>query len=426
MRLPAQERGKGVKTYFSRPAPALVAIFMKKPPIRQYYIDSLRGLAALIVVFHHYLLVFYPYTVGGQQGGYEQHFTWENIFFYPPFGLLNAGRLAVSLFFILSGYVLSYKYLGEAGQSFKILASIIKRPIRLGGLVWFSIICGACLWYWGLFANNSVAEVTSSQWFGTCWANKFDFNRLFFILRNAAFSRGRVFNPPLWTIKVELYGSIMVFLYILLLGQFRYRILVSALLIFLFRGNLYQGFWIGLCIADLKKNFISPKSIRLGTILNILIFVIFMYGSSYPAFVNKDFIQGTIYSYLPVSNFPNNVYPMFFALLIFLLVLSNKWAKDFLNNPFFLCLGEISYGIYAMHFIVLGSLSSWLFLVIHRFLGYNFSFWIVFLSALPTIVGLAYIVTKYVDIPSIKLANYVGRKVVYLHRYYPKHRGDPS
>jgi len=189
---------------------------------RQAHLDSLRGIAALIVVIAHYLAAFYPYTIFGNQGGYQQHADWENMVFYPPFGLLVAGHFAVCLFFILSGYVLSYSYLGESKRRQKILASIIKRPIRLGGLVWLAIICGSLLWYCGLFFNGEVSDLTSSKpWLNSFWEKNFNFNAFFIDFASSAFSKGSIYNPPLWTIKIELYGSLMVYLFLLFLGNFK-------------------------------------------------------------------------------------------------------------------------------------------------------------------------------------------------------------
>ncbi len=387
---------------------------MKQTWTRQPYLDSLRGVAALIVVIHHYLLLFYPYTVYGKQAGYTQHFRFENIFFYPPFGLINAGRFAICLFFILSGYVLSFNNLGVPGRTANILASIVKRPIRLGGIVIFSIICGAALWYWGLFANNLVATITTSKWFGHCWSHKFDFHRLFFILRTSMFSRGMVYNPPLWTIKIELYGSMLVFVYTLLFGRFKYRLLVAVFLIILLRDSLYQGFVIGLCLADLKKNYNIQKftARAWATKFHWLIIVVFVYLSSYPAFVNKEFLQKTVYTYLPDSKYLGTSYPMLSALLVFILVLSSGWAKKILNNKIFLYIGTISYAIYAMHFLIIGSLSSWLFLALQDPIGYIPAFLVVFLSTIPVIIITAHFVTMYIDKPSIKLAYFVGKKVI--------------
>jgi peptidoglycan/LPS O-acetylase OafA/YrhL len=65
-------------------------------PRRYYELDSLRGLAALTVVFLHFSRICSPRVV--------------HIFNYTPLRLLVAGRAAVILFFLLSGLVLTLPY----------------------------------------------------------------------------------------------------------------------------------------------------------------------------------------------------------------------------------------------------------------------------------------------------------------------------
>jgi peptidoglycan/LPS O-acetylase OafA/YrhL len=384
---------------------------------RQTHLDSLRGLAALIVVFVHYLAIFYPYTIFGKQGEYRQHLSLENIIFFPPFGLLAAGHLAVCLFFILSGYVLSYSHLGESQRGHIIIASIIKRPIRLGGLVWFTIICSSLLWHYGLFPSSEVADLTSSKpWFSDCYSGNIVFYNFFIDLTTSSFSKGSFYNPPLWTIKIELYGSLMIYFFALVFGRFRYRLIVCVLLIILFKNKLYQGFWIGLFFADIIKNHTFQNPIRLHKINYFwLLMIFFIYLSSYPSEVTQEFLKGTIYAYLPDDKGFGGGYPMLSAVLIFILILLNNRIKQYLNLPALQFLGHISYGLYTTHFLIMASLSSWLFLFLTNFLSYNLSFIIVLLSGMPIIILAAFLVTKYVDNPSIKLANYIGKKGIDLY-----------
>ena len=390
---------------------------------RQTHLDSLRGVAALIVVITHYFTVFYPYTIFGLQGGYQQHSSWENFVFFPPLGIIISGRLAICLFFILSGYVLSYSHLGEPHRLRKILVSIIKRPIRLGGLVWFSMIAGSLLWYFGLFANISVADLTGSKpWFNNFWTGDFNLSKFLVNLTTASFSRGEIYNPPLWTIKIELYGSMMIFLFLLLFGQARFRLLISILLVLVFYDSLYQGFWIGLSIADIVKNHNDNRSPGLRSALNYLIIILFVYLSSYPHFVDHDFLRGTIYAALPDDHGFGGGYPMLAALLIFILLVTNATLKKHLNKPVFQFFGHISYALYVMHFLVLGSLSSWLFQILYNKLGYNGSFIISFSLGLSVMVMVSYIATRYIDDPAIRFSNYFGNKVLNIFALFPSTR----
>jgi len=380
---------------------------------RQTHLDSLRGIAALIVVVDHHLAAFYPYTIFGPQGTYQQHTIWEDLVFYPPFGLAGAGPFAVCLFFILSGYVLSYSHLGELHRRKKITASIIKRPIRLGGLVWFTIICGSLLWYYGLFFNGVAAELTGSKpWFNNYWAGDFDFCRFLINLTTSAFNKGKIYNPPLWTIKIELYGSLLVYLFLWLFGKSKYRMAVAIFLIILSRYSLYQGFWIGLLIADIIKKQSADNPFKLPEVYKYLLLMLFVYLSSYPNYVSHKFLDSTIYSFLPDDKDFGGGYSMLAALAVFLLAVTNNQFKKCLNLPFLRFLGGISYGLYAIHFLIIGSFSSWLFLTLSEFFNFNVSFILVLLTGLPLIIFAAYLSTKWIDNPSIRIADYIGGKVV--------------
>jgi peptidoglycan/LPS O-acetylase OafA/YrhL len=73
-------------------------------------LDGLRGLAALVVVAHHALLV-WPVLYAQYGPPNRTSATWYLA--YTPLHLLWAGREAVIIFFILSGFVLVLPYLGR-------------------------------------------------------------------------------------------------------------------------------------------------------------------------------------------------------------------------------------------------------------------------------------------------------------------------
>lgn len=70
--------------------------------VRLGSLDSLRGLAALVVVFHHQFLTLFGYD------GAEARWM-----FRTPLRLLVAGRASVLLFFVLSGFVLNLSLAGR-------------------------------------------------------------------------------------------------------------------------------------------------------------------------------------------------------------------------------------------------------------------------------------------------------------------------
>lgn len=388
---------------------------MDKEPkqTHQAHLDSLRGIAALIVVFTHYIGAFFPYAAFSNQGSYQQKHLLEEIFFYPPFGLFAAGHLAVCLFFILSGYVLSYNYLGESGKKIKLLGAIAKRPIRLGGVVLGTTTLSALLWANKLYYNAQLVEISSSKpWFFDLWKGEFALKDFLLNSASSLFARAEIYNISLWTIQVELYGSILVFLALILFANFKYRWVIFSLLILVFSKSFYQGFFLGVLLADLVKHRPVKISLRLKQAITFLLGWMFFYLGSYPHYANIDSIKTTVYYWLPADTKYEGGYPMFSALLLFCFICLNDRIKTGLQLPVFKYLGKVSYGVYGVHILVIGSLSSWLFLQSYQQLGYLCAFMIAFVVGLTVIIATGHLITLYVDKPAIRLANFIGSKVM--------------
>lgn len=385
--------------------------------LRQHHFDSLRGIASVSVLMAHYLAAFYPYTIFGSRGGYPQREAWESIIFTPPFGSLVGGPLSVWLFFMLSGYVLSYGYLGEPIRVRKLLDAIIRRPIRLGGIVLFTILLSSILWGSHLYFNDLVADLSHSKpWFASYWQGEVQLSGLLVDVITAMFKKAELYNPPFWTIRIELYGSILTFILMLAIGRLRYRLLLFfAVFLTLWTTESEfarcSGLILGVIIADLVKNhnlIIRLRARRIFSFILLLTFLLFCYCDRLS---DDRFTQMTVYRFVPKDS-ELGLYSLLAALALFLLVIIDDRLKAFLQHPFFQFLGKISYSLYAIHFLILGSISSWLFLKISPYLPYQLSFLLVFLWSAPIIVITSIWMTKYIDEPSIKAAAYVSKRVI--------------
>ncbi|WP_175405518.1 MULTISPECIES: acyltransferase family protein [unclassified Pseudomonas] len=103
-------------------------------------LDGLRGIAAVIVVFSHVLFWFYPAMHLGERtkGRPLDGIEW----FQSPFTFFYRGGFSVSMFFILSGLVLTYSISRNPDVLLAVRKAALKRYIRLGVPVGASVIIG--------------------------------------------------------------------------------------------------------------------------------------------------------------------------------------------------------------------------------------------------------------------------------------------
>lgn len=112
-----------------RPVPAAPAFGFADTKPHYELLDGLRGVAALLVVFHH---VFEGYAFAGSVNGVSDgtltHF--------------NHGYLAVDFFFLLSGFVIGYAYDDRWSRGFTVGQFFRRRLIRLHPLVVLAAVVG--------------------------------------------------------------------------------------------------------------------------------------------------------------------------------------------------------------------------------------------------------------------------------------------
>jgi len=378
-----------------------------KEPKRPY-LDSLRGIAAIVVVCTHFLEAFYPHAVFG--GNYPQQSSLESLFHYPPFSLVVAGNFAVCLFFVLSGFVLTNGHMQTQPRS-KLFKAMIKRPIRLGGMVAFSVLVGFVLLTCGCFYNWKVSELTGSHpWFSGFWSDPVSLSQFANDFALRLFSTSESYNPPMWTILKELKGSYIVFLYLLSRTHLKaiQRAAVLAILFLMMRNSLYVGFVIGLVFAELDRLPIievrsSPKYLFRTLLIGLLV-------GMQPYYLDSSKESSGILSVF--SRFGTGGFSMTGAILVFGSVLWSAKIQHCLNHRILRYVGSVSYAMYALHFLLLGSLTSWIYLNLVGVLGHFPAALFAVLATLPVLAVLSHFVTKTIDKRSNELSNWLANKLV--------------
>jgi peptidoglycan/LPS O-acetylase OafA/YrhL len=134
----------------------------------------------------------------------------------PAFALLD-GPGAVMLFFVLSGYVLPLAYF-RSGRIEVVLRAVAKRWFRLLGLTLTAAVGSYLLFRVGLYYYREAAEFTQSSWlasFGGGDVNgQLQPSVLRAVLEGSVFAflqQANLYDPVLWTMRDELFGSLLTF-----------------------------------------------------------------------------------------------------------------------------------------------------------------------------------------------------------------------
>jgi peptidoglycan/LPS O-acetylase OafA/YrhL len=377
------------------------------------YLEGLRGIAALMVVINHLIDMFYPAALWGEKHVYR--YPAELLISKSPAILLYSGVLAVVIFFILSGFVLSYKFMRIKDRGI-LISGMIKRYFRLTIPIAFSCMMAYFLMKFKIIFNSNLIENTHLGALSNFYAFKPDFLKALY----DSFI-GVYLNPVLWTMSFELYGSFIVFLSLfsyLIFPKKRqvylfYAILASVLLIL--NSLLMLGcFILGLILCDL---FVSGKLPQVkNKFYKVFLLVLSLYLCSFPYV--KD-IKTTMWGILDTSFMSGQLeqisYLIIGAFILVYLILTSKRLQKFLNIGFARFLGKISFSMYIMHLLIIMSLTSALFKYLIKYLPYDICALIASGVTIPIIFAVSWFVYKYVDLPSIKFSNFINNRIKSLY-----------
>ena len=231
---------------------------MESKARRFRFLDGLRGWAAVVVLSHHVFIDGLP-----ANGFMADLILWAKVFF------LN-GTLAVCVFFVISGFSLSIRYL-DNGDGSALARIAVGRYLRLAVPI-FAI----CAITYGLLvlriippAAQRPAPLDLFLTFTPTVQQLVNFSLLKVFV---AYSGAETYDPPLWTMSYEFYGSFVVFAMVALLRPSRWRTLVlGVLFVSLAALQTYFALFVaGVLIADLFP-LVSPAAPanRAGAVLCI-------------------------------------------------------------------------------------------------------------------------------------------------------------
>ncbi len=317
-------------------------------------LDGLRGGAALTVLIYHYLCLAHPTWTASMVAVPN---GWVDL----PVYLLWNGPFAVALFFVLSGLVMASA--AERSRA-SLAANTGARYLRLA-----IPAAASCLLAWAWLsllpaAADGMADTMqgASRWLGYTYQD--DIKTPAHAMAEGLagiFLRGYSrFNNVLWTLKIELFGSLAVFaLYSLTAGRLRLILLaLGSVILPALSEPSYLAFCLGAALYEANRRGLLA---RLDAILGLRAAVLI--GAVLLAFPGEGFHLREGFAFVPAEwrlGEHRGYLHVIGAALLVVAVLRFGWLSALFCTRPALWLGRMSFSLYLVHVPLLYTFVAWL------------------------------------------------------------------
>jgi peptidoglycan/LPS O-acetylase OafA/YrhL len=420
------------------------------------YLDGLRGVASFVVFMGHYTeenLGWYTEPYGLYEDGAP-----SSPLQMPFIRVIYSARPMVHIFFIISGFVLSYKPLKQIhAQQYSALtttlsSSVFRRALRLFLPSFVTLFVMAVAVYYGI-SDSRYAEpyYSLSSQLAHAWDSCWELSEASWAINDLGYPQP-AYNPALWTIPVEFSQSLLLFAAILGLSRCIANVrlfLLAAMTTFCFySGQIYAvEFLGGMFIAELtliqdgslstpaSSPTILPKfgdaekdagslsaSRAKGVFMKIFWFSNIISGLFIASWTNSHIeeVWGLRFldAHTPSPYDGQRVWFCFAAFQIVAACTQLRCLQRIFTTRIALYLGNISYSLYLMHNLCLTTLEPRVRPILDNFYsrgsfwGRHF-FWISGLMIyLPIIICVSDIFWRAIDTPTVKFARWLESKCV--------------
>lgn len=299
--------------------------------VKKYdYLTSLRGLAALWVVFYHISEYLVPYVA-----------SWLLI-------LISKGHLAVDFFFILSGFIITLNY-EKKFHNFEVAHYkdfLVKRIARIYPLHLFILLSYLIIPLAYLLTNKVMPE-----------GEKYSFvNYLYHLVlvNNWGLGNTLSWNIPAWSISTEWAAYILFPLTVVILARLKVSfapifVLILCLIIYSVfylsgyesLGKNIQGLGFFRCFVEFLMGGIICKYSQKHSLGSSLSYVLLLFVSILTLLIIYNVLSEIIFALVAMA----------LSLFCFLNLHDSRLVSVLRAKPL-MFLGEISYSIYLVHFLV--------------------------------------------------------------------------
>ena len=350
-------------------------------------LGAVRGIASVMVMLAHSLILY------------------RNPDWFQQFTYLFNGRGAVVVFFVLSGFVLTYSLKGRGIDQASVVNFYVKRLFRLYPAIW-AASCLSMLYL--IFVHWRVPSPDASDFFHL----RFRTERYNWIFITASFAGMTAYVlPQIWSIFVELVASVLM-PFIAFAAYHRARLfwwltLAALIASFVIDDKIYYlvglymvDFFIGASIAILPAGIMAVlKSPRLPAGPIALV--------AAAGLVVSQYLPLTYYS--PIAA----LYEATLAGLLIALLVHSKLDCPMLRSRVAVFLGDISYSVYLLHFFVCCSVMKGLDALQNAHvlaLPIPLKSLIVAIATVTITIPLATIFYRYIELPGIQLGKRFGQR----------------
>ena len=316
-------------------------------------LEAIRGAAAVSVLLWHTMLGFFP-----EYSGSFVKFPAAGAAGQPWFGLIY-GTYAVSLFFVLSGYVLTRSYFLSCDRTI-LVRGAVKRWPRLAGPVLASVLLSWILLSLHFYRYNEAALLTASPWLsGHLFSSAPVFAPpildalaqgalLTFVRENSSY-----FNTSLWTMRWEFFGSFMAFGLAYLIVRFQANLRIAALVGAILACNRWMPELVPF-VAGVGLAALLPKQrIAVHGSVTIALLLASTYLGGYIGRPIGAF--SLLYPLIGEDTITIGYYRTGAACLALMAVETSPGLRRLLSAPSAVLLGRMSFPLYLVHIPVLCS-----------------------------------------------------------------------
>ena len=311
-------------------------------------LEAFRGLAAVMIVLYH-----------------SRFYSTDD---YVPF--VKHSHIFVDFFFILSGFVMAYSYLGRIGSNMTLKRFFLMRfgrlyPLHLFTLLlWVPFIIVKVIFYEKGIGGTDPSESN----------NFFTFFSNLFLVQAFDGYQPLSWNFPSWSISAEFYTYIIFFVIIYLTTKTlsSTATLMSSIVFItvaayasiwwldgkgveLFFLQCIGGFFLGILIFFMyKRANIQALDFRVATVLEITVLTFMVYC------VIRNHRQGfsdNIFFYICIASFLCVIYVF--------VIQETGYISRLLKNSIFQSIGKLSYSIYMVHAIILAGVENVFVYILH-------------------------------------------------------------